>query len=273
MGNNKTLILPDLHLRHQKAEKIINLETPNEIIFLGDIFDDFNDTPEMVSDTAHWFVWSINQKNRIHITGNHDAMYWFAENKSVRCSGYEQYKSILINDIVKKQDWEKLVFFHNLDNKWLMTHGGFHPTWIDMSRARGDKVMEYSIERATKRLSREVNSCKKALYSDKHHWFAMPGFARSHTSPYYGGILWCDWDKEFQATKGLHQLCGHTPNYNLRWCVIKEGGDRQESLPLESVVNPTLSDKNSYNICLDSQPGSRYYAIYEDGNLSIHKSD
>jgi hypothetical protein len=30
-----------------------------------------------------------------------------------------------------------------------------------------------------------------------------------------------------------------------------------------------LSDEASFNLCLDSQPGSRFYAIYENGKLEI----
>src|SRR4051812_1832567 len=106
----KTLILPDVHNRHELVEKIIKSVKPDQTIFLGDYFDDFGDDPHIIAETAHWFTYSVNQKNRIHICGNHDIHYWFADNPHVRCSGYDQFKSIAVNDIVQLKDWEKLVF-------------------------------------------------------------------------------------------------------------------------------------------------------------------
>ena len=42
----RTLIISDIHLRWKLVDNIINEESPDEIIFLGDYFDDFGDTPE-----------------------------------------------------------------------------------------------------------------------------------------------------------------------------------------------------------------------------------
>ncbi len=272
MSDKKILIIPDTHNRWELFEKIVKQESPDLIISLGDAFDDFNDTPQDIIATAEWFHWSVNQKNRIHIAGNHDLHYWFKDNDHMRCSGYDQYKSFIINDFITKKDWEKLVFFYNLDNKWLLTHAGFHPSWIDPSLFKPNKILEYSITKACNRLQNESNDAKKALYRGGNHWFAMPGFTRSYDSPYYGGLTWCDWNKEFHPVRGLHQILGHTPNFKLTWNILKEGEDKFKSLPLRSVNNPSLTDKNSYNICLDSQPGSKYYAIYENGNLTIHET-
>ena len=273
---SKTLILPDIHLRHEKAEKIIDFVKPDKIIFLGDAFDDFNDTPEMVSETADWFHYSVNQKDRIHICGNHDLHYWFKDNSSMRCSGYEQFKSITINDFVTKNDWEKLVFFHILDGKWLLSHAGVHPSWIEPSKFKHEVISEFSLELIKRRLTGESIEAKKAFYANKMHWFAMPGFSRSR-SPYYGGITWCDWNEEFHPIRSVHQIVGHTPSRELTWIVANnEGGTTKnpfQVLPLEGVFNPVLTDKNSYNLCLDSHPGSQYYAIYEDGRLTVHKAD
>jgi len=39
------------------------------------------------------------------------------------------------------------------------------------------------------------------------------------------------------------------------------------------VEGSQLSGKSSFNLCLDSQPGSKFYAIYENGKLGIHNAD
>jgi metallophosphoesterase superfamily enzyme len=112
--SNKILILPDIHNRWELAEKTINEIKPSKTIFLGDYFDDFNDTPQDISETAEWFKHSVHQENRIHLVGNHDTHYWFTTNKFLRCSGYEQYKSITINDILKKKIGKSLFSFITL---------------------------------------------------------------------------------------------------------------------------------------------------------------
>jgi len=267
----KYLILPDVHNRWELAEKIIKSVKPDKTIFLGDYFDDFGDDPGIIADVADWFHHSVNQKNRIHLVGNHDTHYWFSGNRALRCSGYEQFKCISINDFVKKEDWEKLEWFHVLDNKWLLSHAGVHPNWIKPSTFKPDIISEISLTTIKRRLKADIIPAKEAFYANKMHWFAMPGFSRSDVSPYYGGLTWCDWTKEFHPIRGVHQLVGHTPCYDLTWIVVKQEGESFNALPLEEVSNPTLTDKNSYNLCLDSQPGSKYYAIYENGNLLVHK--
>ena len=275
MENNKlrTLILPDIHLRHEKAEQIIKSVKPDLTICLGDHWDDFGDTPQMISETSEWFHWSVNQKDRVHIAGNHCVHYWFKNNERIRCSGYEQYKSIIINDIVTKDDWEKLVFFHVLNDRWLLSHGGLHASWINPTHFQVGKISEYTLPYIIRRLNSDTIDAKKRLYDGKNHWFAIPGFSRSYNSPYYGGITWCDWNKEFHPIRGINQLVGHTPNHYLNWSNVAAGGTRAECLYIGNggfdFEDSLLSDDASFNLCLDSQPGSRYYAIYENEKLEI----
>jgi len=269
---SKILILPDVHNRHEKVEQIIKSVKPDQTILLGDYFDDFNDDPHSIADTADWFHYSVNQKDRVHICGNHDLHYWFGDNRGLRCSGFDQFKLIAINDFVKKEDWEKLVFFHVLNNKWLLSHGGVHPSWINPSNFQAGKIAEYTLKYVVGRLKNDSVDCKRNLYAGKNHWFAMPGFSRSN-SPYYGGLTWLDWNKEFHPIRGINQLVGHTPNYYLNWSNVAAGGTRAESLYIGNsgftFEESQLSNDASFNLCLDSQPGSRYYAIYENEKLEI----
>ena len=268
---SKILILPDIHNRHEKAEQIIKSVKPDQTILLGDYWDDFNDTPQDIAETAEWFHWSINQKNRIHICGNHDSHYWFKDNTFLRCSGYEQYKAISINDFVKKEDWEKLVFYYVLDNQWLLSHAGVSPYWINPHKFNSAEVNQFSLDFIVKRLKNETNEAKKKFYLNKIHWFGMPGYTRSNNSPYYGGITWLDWNGEFHPIRGVHQIVGHTPNNQITWNIVKEKDTSPLwKLSIEEIENPILTDENSYNLCLDSHPGSKYYAIYENKQLTIH---
>lgn len=268
----KILILPDVHNRWELAEKIIAHVKPDQTIFLGDYFDDFGDDPHSIAETADWFHHSVNQPNRIHLCGNHDIHYWFKDNRGVRCSGYDQFKSIAINDIVTKKDWEKLVFYHVLDGKFLLSHAGVHPTWMDQGKRNMTEISEYSLTQVVDKLKRDSLDCKRKLAKGDCHWFVISGFARG-SSPYYGGLLWCDWTQEFHCIRGLHQIVGHTPTYTPTWNIVGDGEDSPTVHPLVvGAQDWNITDKSSFNLCLDSVPGSRYYGIYEDGKLTVFEN-
>ncbi len=270
----KYLIIPDVHNRCEVAENIIKKVKPNLTIFLGDYFDDFYDDPHIVTDVAHWFKESVHKKDRIHLCGNHDVHYWFKDNIKTRCSGYDQYKSIAINDIVETRDWEKLKFFYVLDGKWLLSHAGVHPVWVNPDSFKSSEISSAKLEDVIGKLKYDSKDAIKNLYANGEHWFTYAGFSRSYRSRSYGGLLWCDWTQEFSPIKGIHQIVGHTPQRSLKWVVVVEGATQYGVLPMGDamVENPNLNEKTSYNVCLDSHPGSQYYAIYENGSLKIHKT-
>ncbi len=72
ISNEKLIIIPDLHNDYFTAEKIIKKENRDKVLFLGDYFDDFYDTLEDADNTAKWLTKSLQQKNRVHLIGNHD---------------------------------------------------------------------------------------------------------------------------------------------------------------------------------------------------------
>lgn len=264
----KTVIIPDTHNRWEIFEKIVKHESPDLTISLGDAFDDFHDTVNDIQKTAYWFKKSINTPNRIHLVGNHDLHYWFKDSPTTQCGGWDQFKSVAINDIVTSNDWEKLKFFYVLDNKWLLSHAGVHPYWIDPVKTREGIPLNLTLQKLSKKLDGDSEECIIKSRKDDIHWFAMPGFSRCEGSPYHGGLLWCDWNEEFRPITGINQLVGHTPQVGqLTWKFLKEGDPVTHSAPLGVV--PKFSKNDSYNLCLDSHPGSRFYAIYENGELTI----
>lgn len=271
---SKVLILPDVHNRIEVVEKIIKSVQPDLTIFLGDYYDDFGDDPNIIIDVAHWFKESVNKKDRIHLTGNHDVHYWFKNNRKLRCSGYDQFKSIAINDIVEKSDWEKLKFFYVLDGKWLLSHGGVHPVWIKPDSINSKEFVSANLSDVVEKLKYDSKDSVKKFYANQETWFSYAGFSRCRYSRSCGGLLWCDWNSEFKPIRGIHQLVGHTTQANLKWIVLMPGADQYGVLPIDDkdVQIQTLSNENSYNLCLDSEPGSQYYAIYENGNLTVRKT-
>lgn len=267
--NKKILIIPDVHLHHERAEKIISLVKPDLTICLGDVWDQFGDTREDVISTAEWFKWSVNQSNRIFLCGNHCLHYWFKDNKDISCSGFEQYKSVIINSIVKPEDWNKLKFFYVLDD-WILSHGGVHPYWIDPVKFRNGEEIVITKEQLVAKLERDTKECISLLNKNTYNWICVAGFSRSR-SPFVGGLLWLDWNQEFMPIRGVHQIVGHTPNKNnYRWKFLKEN----DNTIYESIhgCEPVLSYKTSYNVCIDTYPPLKWYAIYEDKTLKIEES-
>ena len=93
----KTLIVPDIHNKIIEAESIIDHERPDNIVFLGDYFDDFNDSPIIAQQVAEWLKQSLKKPNRIHLIGNHDICYM--TNGDQKCSGWDGAKQMFINKV------------------------------------------------------------------------------------------------------------------------------------------------------------------------------
>lgn len=267
--NKITLIIPDLHHRWHQAEKIIASVGADEVIFLGDYFDDFNDTPEMVKDTCDWLEASVAKPNRIHLFGNHDQHYAFIY-KSFQCSGYAQWKYFIIHDSINPNVWDKLKWYHFLDNRWLLTHAGLHklnvPPHIKKHRTNRLKF----IEDLSGYLDYEIRKGFNAGAEGVGSWVFNAGHARwGHQR--VGGITWCDFEREFNPVKGINQIVGHTPQqYGVRWCRMAEGGQIfhhpfNEWKPTPEILdNPNLSS----NICLDIY-GNTHWATWDGKELTL----
>jgi hypothetical protein len=265
------LIIPDLHHRTDQAEKIIAKVNADKIIFLGDYLDDFNDSPLEASDTAQWLKKSLTDPNRIHLAGNHDIHYWFKDNGGLRCAGYDDFKSIAANDILTKKDWEQLKFFYVLDNKWLLSHAGFHPYWLGPEEYKKGITKKITLGDLEQKLKEHARDCLKISYAGGEHWFFIAGFSRSCNSRHFGGLLWNDWNDEFKPIRGIHQIVGHTPNHELTWKILVNNDPNPIIVPYG--LKPDISADTSFNVCLDSQPGTRFYAIYDEGKLVVHEFD
>ena len=69
----KTVIIPDIHHHISQVKLILLHEAPDKVVFLGDWFDDFFDTPEMSADTAIWLMKRMDRHPEdVFIWGNHD---------------------------------------------------------------------------------------------------------------------------------------------------------------------------------------------------------
>lgn len=236
------LILPDIHLCHNKAEKIIKHEACDKIICLGDEMDDYNDDPTQVKETAEWLTWSVNQKNRLHVVGNHLVSYI---NKNFACSGWEQWKQIIVDQYCNwDKTWSKMRWFANLDNQYILSHAGLTAQALPV-------LPEYNISTISNWLENQSEQATVNIRSNKNHWFYKAGFSRGGNMP-YGGLVWCDFS-EFKPINNVSQVMGHNP---------RDSKNRNEN----SFI---IRGENSNNIDLDTIGHLNRYAVYDSNSKTL----
>jgi hypothetical protein len=228
----------------------------------------------MVSETSEWLVDSVKNPNRTHLFGNHEMGYAFAYS-SFQCSGYAQWKYFIISDMIPRETWDKLKFYHNLDNTWLLSHGGLHKYCVPdkIKKLRTDKVTYMTA--ISEYLDKEIRGAMQGAANGKGSWIFHAGHARGGFQR-VGGITWCDFDREFFPLMGINQIVGHTPQMQgPRWCVLDRdplNSDGQVGLRPIDMYSPTLEQLNdidlSHNIDLDVW-GNTHWGIWDGKKLSF----
>lgn len=230
--SEKLLIIPDIHNNYTMAEKIISHENPDKVIFLGDYFDDYNDTVKDAVNTSKWLINSLHQPNRVHLIGNHDLSY-MTYNKDLKCSGYNEDKHEAIRDI--GIPWGSLRLFCWVDD-WLCTHAGMSDTFYLEQRETGTTSVQSVLE-----LSR-YDLLNIDDESSPHPFFQV-GLSRGGAES-VGGILWCHYS-EFVDIPGVRQIFGHTRDRMVRH----------------------KKTRNSEHYCIDTV--LNHYAVYQNHIMSI----
>jgi len=217
----KTIIISDLHNRADWIEDALSssiLQPYDKVVFLGDFFDDYNDTPEMAANAATWLKHSIRKPNRIHLTGTHDLWYRFPYNRFIIVSGNTEAKAYAIRGILTKEDWDKLYLYYYEQN-FLISHGGVHINLISQYvfehkdlfdkyivnkelQLDGKEIIDKIVKPAT------IEAINRVKDGHIHPWLDA-GIARGGRQS-VGGIIWLDWNKEFEPISGLNQIVGHT---------------------------------------------------------------
>ena len=188
-----TLIIPDVHNKHRVAQRIIDSETSDAVVLLGDYFDDFGDSPDAVQATAEWLKATLLLDGITGVMGNHDLPYRWPGNSALYCSGFSQHKAQAINSVVAKEDWDRLQCFHKVDG-WLLTHAG-----LSSEMPVADK--------------KNADACVDAAARHKQHpWLLVSRFRGGLSN--VSGPFWQDW-RETMVTQ-QNQIFGHTPDHQPR---------------------------------------------------------
>jgi len=267
----KKLILADLHLKTDLADKIINHVNPDKIIFSNDIFDDYGDTVEQNIKAATWLKEKIQNPNNIFLQSNHVISYQFPNNYNACCSGFTTEKSKAINSVLSKEDYAKLKTYH-IEHDILITHAGLSRMWA--KTYMGDDYKHLNLKTIKNYLD-----YKTPIALDLYSIGAgdsLFGCGRSRGGNLaFGSCIWED-ARQFFPIKGVSQSALQTIFHKPQFCVTTKSGygklynydDKElaERFKREPKFNPS-----SFNLFMDTN--LRNYAIIEEDRLSLYETD
>lgn len=210
----RSLIIPDIHNKISQAEEIIEkYRDVDEIVFLGDYFDDFGDNKIIAEQVAVWLKDSLKKENRIHLLGNHELNYMFGGID--RCSGFSNSKNSVINSVLDSYDWQKLKFYYDCQG-WLCTHAGCSGDLF------GNPI---SKESSMSYICKQLDVWKSCLFlkNINQSKIFQVGVKRGGVCS-VGGPLWCHFPEEFVPMANIKQVFGHTiqshvNNINCNYCI------------------------------------------------------
>lgn len=222
-----------------RADALIQSVEHDQVVFLGDFFDDFGDSPAIVGAVAERVKEYLSKY--ICLLGNHDQAYAFGKyNQRYLCSGWTPYKNDTVNAILTREDWNKFKLHHWIGD-WLLSHAGLDSLYT--LSGLGD------IERTAEVIRANIDSiCESTLENLHTDPKRIPsllevGRDRGGNAP-KGGITWCDWNS-LSMTPYINQLVGHTRGRAVR---------HREA-------------KSSEAYCIDTH--MQNYAVIEDGKVTI----
>lgn len=225
------LVIPDIHHKTNSVDAIRAQHPGLPAIFLGDYFDDFNDTPEDMRATCHWLRSAFDNPEDVFLLGNHCFAYLAAE-LGVRwgfCSGWTAAKQQVFHQFFPGEMFLKRCRPIVSYDGWLISHAG----------VSNKLYRTFARRRSLEEILTWAEDAVRALTAGIAHPAFLAGIDRGGSQK-TGGILWCDWE-QFRPIPGIRQIVGHTPAANVR---SRQG-----------------------NFCLDTH--LRHYALLQQGRLHV----
>lgn len=197
----KTLIIPDIHCKHSRAEAIIQHVPHDQVVLLGDYFDDWKDSPDMNAATAEWLKGKLADPTVLALWGNHDQHYLLDHRRWI-CSGYDPLKKLAIRAILTQEDIAKLALAVTCGG-YLLSHAGFDRRLVGEAFGR-QHLADFA----------NYEVLPLMLEGEAHRLLGIP-FSRGGDRA-VGGITWQDWT-EFYDITDVPQIVGHTEVASPRW--------------------------------------------------------
>lgn len=254
----RTLVIPDIHTKWKIAQLIIDSVPHDSVVFTGDAFDAFGDTPFENIDTAKWLSDFIQGDNHVALDGNHDMAYKYDSNVT-RCSGFTVSKQKAINNAIDPKIWAKTKLYH-VEQGFLFTHAGLSfPLYRWMS---GDKK-DFDLPQIEEFLGKAAPDAISQIPLEITHRLLGVGHYRGGDQQ-IGGVTWCDIN-EFKPIPHVNQIFGHTPQTKPKAIYIENGSNQvryfDKFIPSDGMA--------SINYALDT--GLHYYGLIEDGKFTAHQ--
>jgi hypothetical protein len=258
----KTLIIPDIHLRHKQVDVILSWEqNVDKTIFLGDHFDQFSDSVIQNMEAAEWVKSKVNDPKNVFLFGNHDISYCFRNNAYACCSGFTKAKAKAINSILKAADWKKFNTFH-IDQGVVFSHAGFDNWFLSTFEYTGTSLADFQEWAQT-----NGDDFKKAAKKNVPHPFMCIGPERGGLD-ITGGPFWVDF-RSLVPAKGLKQIVGHTICRTPQFRFLNN-----DKIPFLEDCSMASSkaiikglESNRWALGLDTN--NRHYATLTDGVLEV----
>jgi hypothetical protein len=259
------LVVADVHNRIDETEALIARHAADgrTVIFLGDYFDSYGGSPMDAHCTARWLKRSLALTNRVHLLGNHDASYFFQGHPQTPCMGWSEENQKIIEEVFRDLSNPRTRLQMAVSvGPWLISHAGFSGRQF-----RGVP---------TAALLAWAEASKAALVAGKEHPLLSAGLVRGGRDK-RGGLLWCDFDDEFAALPGVHQLVGHTrSSHSVRCRQLSESGaigygEINSKETWGRLPSPDKTPPRSVNWCIDVE--SRACATVTVDSLIVHFED
>jgi predicted MPP superfamily phosphohydrolase len=155
MNDQTRLIIPDIHHKTRVVNNIRAAHPGTPAIFLGDYFDDFDDTPENMSTTCEWLKTALKDPADVFLLGNHCFAYLSYE-MGVRwgfCSGWTVAKQQVFHEYFPGDALLRHCQWAMRAQDWLISHAGLSN---DLYRAFSKrKTVEESLEAVREQIRQE----------------------------------------------------------------------------------------------------------------------
>jgi len=188
------IIIGDIHGELQILKQILKRFKGEKKLFVGDYVDSLTASNDTIIETLNLVI----KNGDIILIGNHDLGYYNIFPFKKYCTGYRMFMRKKLEKIFcDNSDKFRLMYFDKARNI-LYTHAGVSRWWVNVYYKPADSV---SVIKSLK----EVNLFKMKY----NHPVLNIGKSRGGTND-SGGLLWCDWNKDFFPLDTVNQVMGHT---------------------------------------------------------------
>jgi len=254
----KRLILGDIHGHWDNLKKIYDLEDPDEVIVLGDYFDNFNGSDQSIYDCYRDILQlrgdhlANKTGDFIMLIGNHDFHYnhWYE-----KCSGYRS--SMAVKNAIILNSYSQHLKFVYLDevNNTLYSHAGVTKHWLK----------ENLQDKYDKDSYKYINEMNHNAFK-----FTYKGDTGRSGNSIYARPIWCRPQSlnldaiDNENGEPIAQIVGHT-HCDFPLCYNFQGYEMPDDL---DIINEHFNDVKIY--IMDTMP--KYYMVEElDENRKIIK--